>query len=86
MHVRCGNSTMSCDLVTSVPLNADRSLGLGKGESPLLNLAFQEEAETSSKPISTKISARSFSYDETHTSRTTMTTVLKLRGSLVGNR
>lgn len=86
MHVRCGNSTMSCDFVTSVPLNADRSSGLGKGESPLLNLAFLQEAGTSSKPISTKVSARSFSYDETHTSRTTMTTVLKLWGSVFGNR
>lgn len=86
MHVRCGNSTMSCDLVTSVPLIADRSSGLGWGESPLLNLASQLEAEIGSKPTSTMISARSFSYDETLTSQTIITTALKLRGSLVGNR
>ena len=86
MHVRCGNSIMSCDSVTSVPLIADRSSGLGKGESPLLNLAFQPKADASSKPISTKVTARSFSYDETLTSRITITTALKLGGPLVGNR
>lgn len=86
MHVRCGNRAMSCDLVTSVPLNADRSSGLGKGESPLLNLASQPEAVASSKPSSTKVTARSFSYDETLTSRRTITTALKLGGPLAGNR
>lgn len=86
MHVRCGNSSMSCDSVTSVSLIADRSSGLGIGESSMLNLASQPEAESLSEPIYTMVSARSFSYDETHTSQTIITTVLKLWEALVGYR
>jgi hypothetical protein len=85
MHVRCGNSTMSCDNITFVPSNANRSSGLGIGENSMLNLASQLEAGSCGNPISAT-SARSFSYDEAHTSQTIITTVLKLWESLVGNR
>lgn len=86
MHVRCDNRIMSSDSITLVPYSANRSSGLGEGESPKLNLAFQPKAEIHDKPIFVGIAARSFSYDETHTSRTKITTALKLRGALVGNR
>lgn len=85
MHVRCGNSIMSCVENTFVPSSANRLSGLGKGENPMLNIAFQQEAEKRDKPSLTE-SARSFSNDETQTSQTTITTALKLRGSLDGNR
>jgi group II intron reverse transcriptase/maturase len=52
----------------------------------VLNLASQLEADTRGKPKSSLVTARSFSYDETHTSQTTITTALKLWGALVGNR
>ena len=85
MHVRCGNSTMSCSFTTVVPSIAIRPTGLGVKENLLLNIAFQKEAENSNKPIIGK-SARSLSYGKTHTSRTILTTALKLWGSLVANR
>lgn len=86
MHVRCDNSSMSCDSVTFVPLIAIRSSGLGFEESSMLNTASQLKAVTHSKPISIRATARSFSYDEAHTSRIIITTVLKLREALDGNR
>lgn len=86
MHVRCGNSSMSRDLVLAVPSNAVGSSGLGIGESSMLNLASLPKAEIRSKPKSTWITARSFSYDKIHTNQTTITTDLKLWVSLVGNR
>ena len=86
MHVRCGNSVVSSVKYTSVPLTADRSSGLGKGESPLLNLASQTKANICDKPTLTKIIARSISHGKTHTSQTIVTTALKLWGSLVGHR
>jgi len=85
MHVRCDNKTMSCDKITFVPSTANRSSGLGIGESSMLNLAFQPKAENYDKPILAITTARSFSYDETLTSRTIITTVLKLWEALVGN-
>jgi len=86
MHVRCGNSSMSRDSVSAVPSNAVGSSGLGIGEISMLNLASLLKAEIRSKPKSTWITARSFSYDKIHTNRTTITTDLKLWVSLVGNR
>ena len=80
MHVRGGNSSMSSSFATFVPSTANRSSGLGIGESSMLNLAFQPKAETYNKPI-IMTTARSFSYDKTLTSRTIITTVLKLWGS-----
>lgn len=85
MHVRCGNSTMSCSKSTFVPSSANRSSGLGIKEILMLNIAFLSKAENPNKPI-IGISARSLSYGKTHTSRTILTTALKLWGSLVGNR
>lgn len=85
MHVRCGNSSMSCDKSTFVPSTANRSSGLGIGENSMLNLASQPKAISCGNPISATV-ARSFSYDETLTSQTIITTVLKLGESLVGNR
>ena len=85
MHVRGGNSSMSSSFATFVPSTANRSSGLGIGESSMLNIAFQPKAETYNKPI-IMTSARSFSYGKTLTSRTIITTVLKLWGALVGNR
>nr|YP_010391192.1 hypothetical protein NDA36_mgp37 [Fusarium vorosii]QID45199.1 Reverse transcriptase (RNA-dependent DNA polymerase) [Fusarium graminearum]UPX02618.1 hypothetical protein [Fusarium vorosii]DAC73639.1 TPA_asm: hypothetical protein [Fusarium graminearum] len=84
--MRCGNSVLSSVNHTSVPLTADRSSGLGKEESSLLNLASQPEADICEKPIITKITARPFSYDKIHTDQTIVPTVLKLRESLVGYR
>lgn len=86
MHVRCDNRIMSSDSITLVPYSANRSSELGEGESPEPNLAFQPEAVVHDKPILVLAAARSFSYDETHTSRTIITTVLKLGEALVGNR
>lgn len=86
MHVRCGNSLVSSDLITSVPYNADRSSGLGIGESPMLNIASQPKAYNSSKPTLTRFNARSFLHDETLTSQTIMTNALKQGGALGGNR
>lgn len=86
MHVRCGNNSMSRDSVLAVPSNAVGSSGLGIGENSMLNLASLLKAEISSKPKSTRTTARSFSYDKIHTNRTTITTDLKPGVSLVGNR
>jgi len=86
MHVRCGNSSMSRDSVSAVPLFAVGSSGLGTGENSMLNLASLLKAETYGKPISMIVSARSFFYDKTHTSQTIITTVLKLWESLLGNK
>ena len=86
MHVRCGNSSMSRDSVSAVPSIAVGSPGLGIGESSMLNLASLPKAEIRSKPKSTWVTARSFSYDKIHTNQTIITTVLKLWESLVGNR
>ena len=86
MHVRCDNRIMSGDSITLVPYSANRSSELSEGESPKPNLAFQLEAVVYDKPILVLTAARSFSYDETHTSRTIITTVLKLGEALVGNR
>lgn len=83
--VRCGNSSMSCDNFTFVPSTANRSSGLGIGENSMLNLASQPKAISCGNPISATV-ARSFSYDETLTSQTIITTVLKPWESLVGNR
>ena len=46
MHVRSGNSLMSCSFATFAPSIANRSSGLGIGESSMLNIAFQPKAET----------------------------------------
>ena len=73
---------MSSDKFTFVPSIANRSSGLGLEENSRLNLASQPEAVSCGNPISAT-SARSFSYDETLTSLTIITTVLKLRESLV---
>ena len=88
MHVRCGNRIMSRGIPTLVPKNtAKRSSGLGNGESPKLNLASLLEAPVHKKPIKMNTGARSIlSCGETHTSRTLITTALKLRGALGGNR
>ena len=86
MHARCDNRTMSCGPVTLVPKTANRSSGLGGGESPALNLAFLLEASVHMKPLNVFTLARSFFYDETLTSRTKMTTVLKLGDALGGYR
>lgn len=86
IFVRCGNSTMSRDSVSAVPSIAVGSSGLGIGESSMLNLASLPKAETRSKPKSTRVTARSYSYDKIHTNQTIITTVLKLWESLVGNR
>ena len=86
MHVRCGNSSMSRDFISAVPLPAVRSSGLGIGESSIPNLASLQEAETHTKPIHMHVTARSFFYDKTHTSQTIITTVPKRGESLVGNR
>ena len=86
MHVRCGNSSMSRDFISAVPLPAVRSSGLGIGESSIPNLASLQEAETHTKPIHMHVTARSFFYDKTHTSQTIITTVPKQGESLVGNR
>lgn len=77
---------MSSDLITLVPLKANRSSELGGGESPKLNIASQAKVIFHANPLNVEVVARSFSYDETHTSRTKITTALKLRGSLDGNR
>lgn len=86
MHVRCGNSSMSRDSVLAVPSIAVGSPGLGIGESSMLNIASLLKAEIRSKPKSTWVTARSFSYDKIHTNQTIITTVLKLWESLDGNR
>lgn len=86
MHVRCGNSEISSVKHTSVPLTADRSSGLGRGESPKLNLASQLKAEIIDKSILNNISARPLSYDKTQTSQIIVATALKLWGPLVDKR
>lgn len=86
MHVRCDSVSMSRGPASIVPSFAIRLSGLGFGENSRLNLASLLKAKVCSKPISIKAFARSFFYDKTHTSRTIITTVLKLRESLGGNR
>lgn len=85
MHVRCGNNTMSCVSNTFVPSIANRSSELGNGENPLLNIASQPKANNFYYP-SVENLARSFSYDEAHTSQTIITTALKPWGTRFGYR
>ena len=85
MHVRCGNSLMSCVSITFVPSNANRSTELGKEEISLLNIASQTKANNFRYPYTENL-ARSFSYDETLTGQIIITTAPKLRGSLDGYR
>jgi hypothetical protein len=86
MHVRCGNSVLSWDIYVSiVPLMAVMSSGLGIADKGNAEHSIPARSGDRNKPLKAE-TARHYTYDESYTTRITLTTGLKLGAARDGNR